>query len=183
MGLVFKGIPEQLALRLADKYNLTAFLETGTLKGNTALWASKHFEQVVTIEFDFYLWVQAQERLRRHKVWCIRGDSRESIEVVLNRFILMPALIWLDAHWSRDLGYNRPELGECPVLQEIEQINQDARRHVIMIDDARLFTSPPPKPHRANDWPSYDEIKNLLNAGKFPRIIEIIHDVIVAIPA
>jgi hypothetical protein len=69
-----------------------------------------------------------------------------------------PALIWLDAHWSRDLGYGRPEFGECPVLAEIEAITCHGLDHVVLIDDARYFVNPPPKPHKPDQWPTFDEI-------------------------
>lgn len=43
-------IPKNLVLSLKDKYNVKNFIETGTYQGQTSLWASNHFEKVLTIE-------------------------------------------------------------------------------------------------------------------------------------
>lgn len=182
MGLIYRGIPENLALNLGRKHEISYFVETGTFRGKTARWASHYYRKVYTIELNRDLWKANLERDFSENIEYILGDSRDILTWVMSQ-IKAPTLFWLDAHWSRDLGYTRPELGECPILREIEQINADWRRgHVIMIDDARLFTDHPPKPHRAKDWPTFKEIESLLNRGTNKRIIRVIDDVITAEP-
>ena len=39
-----------------------------------------------------------------------------------------PALVWLDAHWSKDLGYTRYDEVVCPVLEELEILAKDGDR-------------------------------------------------------
>jgi len=180
MGKIHKGLPYQLALDLRHKYGLLDFIETGTLVGNSAAWAAKHFDQVFTIEFSKDFYQRAKGRFPNLGISFYLGDSRYELKKILASAKL--SLIWLDAHWSRDLDYPRPKFGECPVLEEIAQINQDGRNHVILIDDARYFINPPPKPHRKSEWPSFDLLESVLSSRKKTRIIKIVDDVIVAIP-
>ena len=66
-----------------------------------------------------------------------------------------PALIWLDAHWSKDLQYERFDKVVCPVLDEIEAIARHDRGHAILIDDLRLFG-------KMNGWPTAKEVRHAL---------------------
>ena len=54
MGLIRMGPPENLMRKLKDKYELRDFIETGTFHGNTAIWATSQFDNVITIEFSSY---------------------------------------------------------------------------------------------------------------------------------
>jgi len=67
------------------------------------------------------------------------------------------------------------------VLDEIDIINQFRNDSFIFIDDARLFLSPPPQPHRADQWPDITAVLSALNAGE-SRYIVVIEDVIIAVP-
>jgi len=69
-------------------------------------------------------------------------------------------LFWLDAHWSGGDTYG--ENDECPLMDELKIIFQYRKNYVILIDDARLFMAPPPKPHKIENWPSIKEIVNIL---------------------
>ena len=165
MGKYYKGIPPELALELREQYKLLCFIETGTYNGRTTTWAAKHFDAVLTIELDPAIykkmtpWLSLLANVQR-----FQGNSAEMLPRILNQ-VFVPALIWLDAHWSRDLGYGRPEFGECPVLAEIEAITCHGLNHVVLIDDARYFVNPPPKPHKADQWPTFDEIKETFGLG------------------
>ena len=118
MGIVYKGIPKKKALDLAAKYNLRFFIETGTLVGSTAKWASIHFEQVITLEFNKdYAGISARNLKKCDNVKIIVGKSQFLLYDVLMRTHGL-ALIWLDAHWSRDLKYVKPDV-ICAVLDEI----------------------------------------------------------------
>lgn len=179
MGIIHKGIPQDIAMKYAKENRIDTFVETGTHAGATAIWAANRFKHVFTIEYS-QKWLDVAKAKDSHgRINWILGDSREQLPLVLKR--CRRALIWLDAHWSKDLGYTRPAFGECPLVDEIKAINVDGRSHVIMIDDARLFLTPPPKPHKRDDWPSYQELANLLSVN-FQRAIHIVDDVIIAIP-
>ena len=171
------GIPEDITIFIKEKFNIRSFIETGTYQGNTAAWAARNFDNVYTIEFAEEIYNKTK-LLHEHltKVQFMFGDSRE----VLSR--ILPdagrSVIWLDAHWCSLGSYG--ENDQCPLLKEIEIINTFDKDHFILIDDARLFLSPPPLPNLITDYPNINQLVNLLNSGN--RKIYIYEDVIFAVP-
>lgn len=153
MGSVQFGIPRALTLLLKEKYGLQRFVETGTLVGHTALWASEHFKSVVTVDIF-------QQCGSVQNIETVNGDSAEFLEGMT---VAEPTLFWLDAHTNES----------CPVLREIAAVNKLSVGHVIMVDDARLFGDLPA-------WPTLAQVCEALHAGG--RSTEIIEDVIVAVP-
>lgn len=172
MGIIYRGVNPKLALDLKEKYNLRFFVETGTHVGNTAMWASSRFEKVFTAELDPTIYDKAIFNTRScGNVKIFNVDSREWLGEVLRKLPGL-ALIWLDGHWSPDLGYPRPET-PCPVLEEIELIAKERRRHVIMVDDVRLFGREP-------GWPELDKVREDLSY--YGRDVLMIDDVLISIP-
>jgi len=176
MGLHDFGIPKDLALFLRDLLDLRTFVETGTNKAGTAAWAADHFDRVTTIEGDRALYEAARSthgRLRN--VRFVHGDSGEELGGVLEN-VGQPALVWLDAHWCGAETFGKA--AECPLLDELEALNECATDHVIIIDDARFFTAPPPPPNDGRSWPGLVEVAQALG----DRYALIYRDVIVAVP-
>ena len=160
MGSVQFGIPRELALALKAKYGIEVFVETGTLVGHTAEWASKHFKQVATT--DVLVTDESRGRLMHlDNVEQCFDDSGFFLECLSMR---EPILFWLDAHTNE----------YCPVCAEIHAINRSPLPHVILVDDARLFGDLPA-------WPTKEEVVWLLiNGGK--RTVREEGDVLVAEP-
>ncbi len=173
MGLVYKGLPEKIALDLRDEYNLNIFIETGTLIGNTARWASGNFKKVYTIEISYPFYVNAREKLSDCKnIQVIYGKSIVQLPRILKK-IDEPVLFWLDAHWSKDLGHLPIDAILCPILGEIQAISLSDHKHIILIDDFRLFGV-------ERGWPSKDEVQEALEA--MGKKISFFSDIFVAIP-
>ena len=61
-------------------------------------------------------------------------------------------------------------------MEEIKVINEWNHDCIILIDDARLFLSPPYEPHKPDHWPTISEIINKVEK----KYIVIIYDVIIA---
>jgi hypothetical protein len=173
-------IPSNLVISLKDEFSLKYFIETGTFLGNTACWASQYFEKVYTIENSEKLWQQASSRYSGlGNVQFVMGDSRDKLqEVVID--IKSPAIFWLDAHWSGGITFG--EGNECPLLEELKVIVHESYEHFILVDDARLYLTPPPKPHLPEQWPDIVSVINVLNSNR-SRFIIIMNDVIVAVPS
>ena len=167
----------------AGRFDLTisTFVETGTNKGETSVWASGVFDRVVTIEASELLYRAAVKQY--HGIGNIEflfGDCRlRLVDVVAS--LTSPALFWLDAHWCGNSTFGKS--AECPVLDELSAINSSAHGHVILIDDARLFLAPPPPPHEADHWPTIANICETLDRGTAKRHISVFRDVIVAVPS
>jgi hypothetical protein len=96
------------------------------------------FEAIYSIELDRALYEQAVERFRGFShIEILQGDSGDVLPVLLAQFD-RTCLFWLDGHYSGG-GTARGE-SETPVMKELVAILAHPLQHVILIDDARLFT-------------------------------------------
>ena len=173
MGDVYRGIPPKLALELKERYDLQIFVETGTLVGNTAKWASDNFKTVYTVECSYKFYLIARNKVGTiPNVQLIHGFSQHALEGILPS-LTEPALIWLDAHWSPDLEYRCFDQVICPVLDEIDIISDSDQGHVILVDDFRLFG-------KEYGWPSFDVVKRALES--LNKTVTYSTDVIMAVP-
>jgi hypothetical protein len=180
MGEVRLGPPTELILELQSHFGLDTFVETGTFRGDTALWASRHFSRVVTVEAAEHIYQAAQRRLGSvPNVELLHGDSRRVLPQVLPT-ITGAAVFWLDSHWSGGETFGAQD--ECPLLAEVRLLNASSPTHFLLIDDARMFLSPPPEPHREEHWPSIDRVLAGLQDGT-DRYVVIFEDVIIAVPS
>ena len=180
MGVIRMGPPKDLIIRLKECHELNNFIETGTYFGNTANWSSQKFEKVVTLENSTKMYKIATQKFGHIKnIKFLQGDSRLLLKKVVSD-LKLPSMFWLDAHWSGGETYG--EKDECPLLEELAIINESPCEHIILIDDARLFLSPPPAPHRLEQWPDITTVINCLNCVS-NRYIIIIEDVIIAAPS
>lgn len=161
MGIIHPGPPPGLSNFLKSALNLSIFVETGTFRGDTTNWACERFEEVYSIELSSELHRQAVQRLRHHRnLMLLQGDSGTHLAGLIER-LRQPALFWLDAHWS--LGETAGESDPCPLLRELEIILRSSIPHMLLIDDARLFCSPPALPHPASSWPSIPALTRYLD--------------------
>lgn len=182
MGNVTFGVPEDLALSLKQALNTNVFIETGTYKGNTALWAGRNFLKVYTIEFDSQRYEKTRAKIVNmidtSNINLLQGNSKDVLSDVLSK-INEPVIFWLDAHGL--YAGNMTANDEIPVIEELNAIREwYERTHqpcVILIDDARLFTAPPPidKGYHPEYWPNQYE----LDATFVYFEMAIVHDVVV----
>jgi hypothetical protein len=179
MGAVTFGIPKKLVRLIKEHFAVMIFVETGTFKGKTTIWAAGIFNEVYTIENSKELFDLTSKSLTEYSnIHPLFGNSASQLKNVISE-INQPALFWLDAHWCGANTYGNDE--PCPLLDEIRIIKQSSHNHIIMIDDARFFLKPPPRPQNSDLWPGLKEILDLLNMDKdyFTFVSE---DVIVALP-
>ena len=177
MGVHQTGSPKELITTLQQQHGIQSFVESGTYYGETAIWASDLFDSVVTIERSEEIF-QKIDKAQHPGIQFICGDTRQTLQKIVPA-LPRPALFWLDAHWSGGQTYGAQD--ECPLLGELEIINAALPEHFLLIDDARFFLSPPPLPHRPEQWPGITEIVLALQASH-RRYVVIINDVIVAVP-
>ena len=179
MGAVTFGIPKDLVIQLRDIFSADVFIETGTFKGATTSWAAGYFKEVYTIENSAELYGTTSKELSKFpNVNCLLGNSAEKLSELLNQ-LNRPAILWLDAHWCGGLTYGAQD--ECPLMDEIAQINKTAEQHIILIDDARYFLKPPKQTHSNNQWPGLNEIipALMVKQGYYAFACE---DIIAAVP-
>jgi len=179
MGAVTFGIPKKLVTLIKEHFEIDSFIETGTYKGQTAIWAAGLFNKVYTIENSRELYGLLENTINNYKnIHQIFGNSASELDKIVAE-IKNPAIFWLDAHWCGGSTYGA--LDPCPLLKEIMIIQQSELNHIIIIDDARLFLKPPPEPQDPDYWPGIKEISILLNKrdNYYTFVCE---DVIVSMP-
>ncbi len=178
MGQTRMGPPESLLLAMRREFGIDRFIETGTYRGDTAAWAAQRFAQVTTIELSPTYHARAVERFRTTpNVTPLLGDSASVLRRVVSS-LEKPAVFWLDAHW---MGGDSASGNECPILDELAAIDTSVVPHVILVDDARLFCAPPPRPHRAEIWPELATVVGRLHRTG-TRYVAIFDDVFIAVP-
>ncbi|MFA5714368.1 MAG: hypothetical protein WC998_01335 [Candidatus Paceibacterota bacterium] len=164
------GLNRELALQLRDKYNLETFLETGTYRGESCLWAAEKFKSVISIEKDPRRYQKVMgatykfENIKLHL-----GDSRDLLFTIL-RDVRKPALIYLDAHL---FGYTKQGWindDQCPLKDELLAIRQIQIGHVIIIDDAKWFIGTPEFDHDPKQFIRLDEIKTILRDHEVSKV-------------
>jgi hypothetical protein len=181
MGLIRMGPPFDLLKILSTSFGIENFVETGTYLGKTALEAAENIQHVFTIEYSQEIYEKTKLELEtHHNITALWGDSREKLKR-LSAQVKGPCIFWLDAHWSGGSTYGKDD--ECPLIEEIKIIQTFSEDSFILIDDARLFTSPPPPPHKIEQWPDLPEIVDALRLLYPNPYIVILEDVIIAVPS
>jgi hypothetical protein len=180
VGLVNLGPPENIVLELAAQSKTEIFIETGTFRGRTTRWASKHFKSVFTIEKSESIFDLHNKELSAIKgVKALLGDSRNHLPEILKEIGNNRALFWLDGHYSG--GETAGVDDECPLLDELKCLS-GRENDIILIDDARLFLSVPPEPLTPSAWPTITEIIDAVYVNGKRPFIQAIDDVIFIIP-
>jgi GT2 family glycosyltransferase len=182
MGDIKFSIDTELVAALKSVLPLEIFVETGTFEGDAIRLARPFFDVIHSVELSPEYFEVAQSKFGQDPgVHLYLGDSAVKLGELRPVFTGKSALFWLDAHWcvAQDTG---GEKSQCPLLGEIRSISRLNEQSVIMIDDARLFTSPPPQPHEISQWPRLDQVIDALRAVGKDHEIKIFNDVIVFAP-
>lgn len=142
-------VVKQLAVKYYQRrFRLSTFVETGTYLGEMVEAVKSHFGEVYSVELSPELCARAREKFAADKhVHIVEGDSAEALPAVLAK-IEGPALFWLDGHFSGGITARGPLV--YPVIRELEHIGRHpVKEHVILVDDARLFTGSAEAPAKA----------------------------------
>jgi hypothetical protein len=162
---------KQLIIReYARRHGIRVFVETGTFRGEMLDAVGDLFHRMYSIELSTELYAKAREKFRgRRDIELIQGDSGEELGKILPA-LREPALFWLDSHYSG--GVTAKGASETPIFTEIAHI-LDAQdlRHVLLIDDARLFGANP-------DYPSIAELSEFIMSRRKDASITVEDDVI-----
>jgi hypothetical protein len=163
VGAIHNSIPTKLANDLRVKYGFTVFVETGLAQGTSALWAEHFFENVISVEISAEAVYNFKVAHDESAVKIVMGDSGQEMVGIVSG-LPVPALFWLDGHTD----------DYTPILAELAAINTSTLRHVIMIDDWRMFGTCPA-------WPSRERVLEFA-ANDGARACAEIDDVLVVTP-
>lgn len=172
MGLVYKGLPIDLAQSITEETAVDVFVETGTFKGDSVAEAAKIFPLCYSIEISENLYQQASDRFKdRSDIHLLLGNSRDKMsEIDFSK--ASSSFFWLDAHHS---GGETGGEGFCPLIDELKLISSLSLEKYIMIDDARFILSP------CEDQ-RYCTIEQLINALPDGNYNVIINDIVISVP-
>lgn len=182
MGAVTFSLDIKLLEELINSCDFNFFVETGTFKGDTVDAVRSYFDNVRSVEMSQTLYEAAKERfVDDDKVNLLHGDSAEILGSMSKELAKESVLYWLDAHWCV-ADSTSGETSQCPLLMEIQQIQNLNIDSVILIDDARLFLAPPPAPHDVAQWPTLHQIIESLQSISTQHEIMVVNDIIAFYP-
>lgn len=115
--LPFEGSEEIAVIMegLISMYRIQTFVETGTQRGATALWASRHVPKVITIEADRGRFDEAEKNLFGSGVVLILNDSADALSLI-DFARGERVLFFLDAHGG--------PIGGTPLIRELTAIRK-----------------------------------------------------------
>lgn len=161
----------------AQSFSMKNFIETGTYYGNMVSAVKDVFKRIISVELDNTLFINAKRKFAPYgHILILQGDSGKVMPNILS-IINEPVLFWLDGHWVGPIGPNNQVIKgkgvlETPILAELNHIfNHHIKNHVVLIDDARLFTG-------LGDYPSVHQLKKYVLARNPALIFENSDDII-----
>lgn len=183
MGAVDFSVSTALIDILRRALPVEVFVETGTFEGDTVAAVAGRFSEVHSIELSNEYFRRAQERFAENAhVHIHHGDSAHLLGGIRKRVGERGAIYFLDAHWCV-AHETAGEESQCPLLAEVRALHPLGKSSVLLIDDARLFLAPPPKPHEISHWPSLDELMRALRRLSATHEVMVLNDVIAYYPA
>jgi hypothetical protein len=165
----------------AELYHINTLVETGTFLGDTVQYFKDKFNKIYSIELSEELAAKAKERFKNDSnILIIQGDSgRKLMEVI--KEVDSSCMFWLDGHYSSEFYIDgeffqtgRSEK-DTPIIKELEIVLKDKHRHIILIDDARLYNG-------IGDYPSVGFIKNMIKSSRNSYILSVEKDIIRIVP-
>jgi hypothetical protein len=170
-GAAPTSLKRQTVRRYGEAYKMDTLIETGTYLGEMVEAQRLHFRRIVSVELDPTLAKRARRLFHgRTEIEIREGDSARELPTILAT-LDRPALFWLDAHYSG--GMTAKGDVETPIGTELRCIlaHDFGDRHVILIDDARLFNG-------TKDYPTATEVRELVVSLRPNCIVDVIDDII-----
>jgi hypothetical protein len=186
MGNIRFGVPEKLVKDIHFISGIAVAVETGTYLGQSTAILASIFNRVWTIE-------SVPEHVEQARVALAAAGVLPYVEVVLGESEIVlrevisqihePSLFWLDSHWFERIESNARI--QCPLLAELSIIKSwfHASRSWLLIDDVSLFRQLPKLPdYRPKEWPTVDEITDLITDAFPGHTSTEIEDVLIVAP-
>lgn len=163
-------VKQKTVIAYAKHFKISILVETGTFSGEMISSVRSAFRKVYSIELDSGLCEKARMRFANDQnVHLFNGDSALVLGRVLAD-IKEPALFWLDGHYSGE-GTAKGEQ-ETPIREELAQIlEHSVSEHVVLIDDARMFTG-------EHDYPKLADLKAQVHSIRRDLAFEVSSDII-----
>jgi len=144
-------VKQRILLQYQKRRRFRTFVETGTYTGEMVAAMRPYFERVISIEMAPPIYEGTKRRFTGDSgVQLLLGDSGVLLPQVLAA-LDHPALFWLDGHYMGG-ATARADL-DSPVRRELAALlRHRTRGHLVLIDDARLFTG-------TQGYPTLDDLR------------------------
>ena len=163
-------VNQGILLRYQERRRFRTFIETGTFTGEMVAAMRPHFDRLISIEMAPAIYEGTKRRFAGDsRVQLLLGDSGVLLPQVLAA-LDHPALFWLDGHYMGG-GTARADL-DSPVQRELAALlRHPTRGHLVLIDDARLFTG-------TEGYPTFDDLRALVVRERPGSRVELEADII-----
>lgn len=168
-------IKQRNICQMRRKHKIRTLVETGTYQGDMIAAMQNQFDTLYSIELSPSFFHKAKIRFANNpRVILQFGDSGTEIKKIMN-ILKGPALFWLDGHFSG--GETARGSSDTPIIQELQHVLASSEpRHIILIDDARLFGTDPA-------YPSLQDIEAIVAQSRTPKVFSIKDDCIFIEPS
>lgn len=163
-------IKQEIIQDYQNRFEYNVLVETGTYLGEMVEAQKNYFNKIISIELSEKLYADAKQKFSNDgNVFIVHGDSGKIMPKVIST-LNEPAIFWLDGHYSA--GITAKGEKECPIFEELHAIfNGKKLKHVILIDDARLFNG-------TNDYPTIQELREYVHKFDSTYTISVEDDII-----
>jgi hypothetical protein len=163
-------VKQGILLRYQRQRAFRTFVETGTFTGEMVAAMLPHFDRLISIEMAPAIYEAARRRFEGDsRVRLLLGDSGSLLPGVLAS-LDHAALFWLDGHY---MGGGTARAGrDSPVRAELAALlRHPVRGHLVLIDDARLFTG-------VEGYPTFAELEAWVRRARPGTRVELEADII-----
>jgi hypothetical protein len=163
-------VKQDILLRYQKQRRFSTFVETGTFTGEMVHAMRPHFARVISIEMAPAIFEATKRRFAGDsRVELLLGDSGTLLPRLLSA-LDHPALFWLDGHYMGGTTARAEE--DSPVRAELAALlRHPARGHLVLIDDARLFTG-------ADGYPTLEELRAWVQRERPGSLVDVDADII-----
>jgi len=165
-------------LQMQRIYKINILIETGTFMGEMVKAMAPYFKKILTIELSTEIYTETSKNLSHlHNISFLQGDSTNVLPEILKN-ITEPASFWQDENYSAVITTHDKK--DTPIVEELNSIKTSLYKnsHVILIDDARLFT----ENSEHNDYPTLQELNEWVTLNMPNSSLTIENDIIMIIP-
>jgi len=158
----------------ARRHGTAVLIETGTFYGNAIFTLRREFREIHSIELARELYEQNVRELGHlPHIHLHFGDSAVVLPQLLAT-LKEPALFWLDGHFCA--GPSARADTDTPISAELDHLlRQPPGRHVVLIDDARLFVG-------RDSYPGIPELREIIRRHRPGATFEVAEDIIRIVP-
>ena len=163
-------VKQDILLRYQKQRRFSTFVETGTFTGEMIHAMRPHFARLISIEMAPAIFEATKRRFAGDaRVELLLGDSGVLLPRVLST-LNHPALFWLDGHYMGGTTARADQ--DSPVRAELAALlHHPVRRHIVLIDDARLFTG-------TDGYPTIDELRTWVDRERPGSRVDVDGDII-----